>query len=36
MEKGNRQAIVVDELPYQVNKKALIERIAEQVNEKRL
>jgi DNA gyrase subunit A len=36
MDRGNRQAIVVDELPYQVNKKALLERIAELVNEKRL
>jgi DNA gyrase subunit A len=36
MEKGNRQAIVVDELPYQVNKKVLLERIAELVNEKKL
>src|SRR5512141_247511 len=36
MEKGNRQAIVVDELPYQVNKKSLLERIAELVNEKKL
>ena len=36
MEKGNRQAIVVDELPYQVNKKALLERIAELVTEKKL
>jgi len=36
VERGNRQAIVVDELPYQVNKKALLERIAELVNEKRL
>ena len=36
LEKGNRQAIVVDELPYQVNKKTLLERIAELVNEKRL
>jgi DNA gyrase subunit A len=36
MEKGNRQAVVVDELPYQVNKKALLERIAELVTEKRL
>ncbi len=32
----DRQAIIVDELPYQVNKKALLERIAEMVNEKRL
>ena len=36
MEKGNRQAIIVDELPYQVNKKVLIERIAELVTEKKL
>ncbi|MDA8108490.1 MAG: DNA gyrase subunit A, partial [Betaproteobacteria bacterium] len=36
LEKGNRQAIVVDELPYQVNKKALLERIAELATEKRL
>jgi len=34
--KNDRQMIVVDELPYQVNKKALLERIAEQVTEKRL
>ncbi len=36
MEKGNRQAIIVDELPYQVNKKSLLERIAELVNEKKI
>ncbi len=36
MEKGNRQAIIVDELPYQVNKKALLERIAELVTEKKI
>ena len=36
MEKGNRQAIIVDELPYQVNKKTLQERIAELVNEKKI
>jgi DNA gyrase subunit A len=36
MEKGNRQSIVVDELPYQVNKKALLERIAELVTEKKI
>ncbi len=36
MEKGNRQAIIVDELPYQVNKKVLLERIAELVTEKKL
>src|SRR3546814_3359697 len=27
MEKGHREAIIVDELPYQVNKKTLQERI---------
>ena len=31
-----RQAIIVDELPYQVNKRVLLERIAELVNEKKL
>ncbi|ARP95742.1 DNA gyrase subunit A [Bordetella genomosp. 13] len=36
MEKGNRQAIVVDAIPYQVNKKTLQERIAELVNEKKI
>src|SRR5262249_32157232 len=36
MEKGNRQAIIVDEIPYQVNKKSLIEKIAELVNEKKI
>ncbi len=34
--KSDRQMIVVDELPYQVNKKALLERMAEQVTEKKL
>jgi DNA gyrase subunit A len=34
--KNDRHAIIVDELPYQVNKKALLERIAEQVTEKKL
>lgn len=34
--KGDRQAIVVDEIPYQVNKKSLLERIAELVHEKKL
>jgi DNA gyrase subunit A len=34
--KGERQAIIVDELPYQVNKKALLEKLAEMVTEKRL
>ncbi|NYT81641.1 DNA gyrase subunit A [Alcaligenaceae bacterium] len=36
MEKGNRQAIVVDAIPYQVNKKTLQEKIAELVNEKKI
>jgi len=36
VEKGNRQSIIVDELPYQVNKKVLLERIAELVHEKRI
>lgn len=36
MERGNRQAIIVDEIPYQVNKKSLLEKIAELVNEKKL
>jgi DNA gyrase subunit A len=34
--KGERQAIIVDELPYQVNKKVLLEKIAELVTDKRL
>ena len=33
---GDRQAIIVDELPYQVNKKTLQEKMAELVNEKRI
>jgi DNA gyrase subunit A len=36
LEKGNRVAIIVDELPYQVNKKTLLERIAELVSEKKM
>lgn len=36
LEKGNRVAIIVDELPYQVNKKNLLERIAELVSEKKM
>ncbi|MCW5624318.1 MAG: DNA gyrase subunit A [Burkholderiales bacterium] len=36
MEKGQRQAIIVDELPYQVNKAQLLIRIGELVREKRL
>ncbi|WP_068637050.1 DNA gyrase subunit A [Thauera butanivorans] len=34
--KTDRQAIVVDELPYQVNKRTLQERMAELVNEKKI
>ena len=34
--KESRTAIIVDELPYQVNKKALLERIAELVRDKKL
>ena len=34
--RGDRQAIIVDELPYQVNKKTLLEKIAELVNDKRI
>ncbi len=34
--KGDRQAIVITELPYQVNKARLIERIAELVREKQI
>jgi DNA gyrase subunit A len=36
IDKGSRQAIIVDELPYQVNKRVLQERIADLVNEKRV
>ncbi len=36
LDKGARQSIIVDELPYQVNKKNLLERIAELVNEKKV
>ena len=36
LDKGARSAIIIDELPYQVNKRALLERIAEMVNEKRI
>jgi DNA gyrase subunit A len=35
-DKGARSVIIIDELPYQVNKRVLLERMAEQVNEKRL
>jgi DNA gyrase subunit A len=33
---GGRQALIVDELPYQVNKKTFVEKIAELVNEKKI
>jgi len=36
LEKGNRQAIIVDEIPYQVNKTNLLTRIGELVREKKL
>jgi DNA gyrase subunit A len=36
IDKGQRQSIIVDELPYQVNKKSLQERIAELVHEKKI
>jgi len=36
MEKGNRQSIVFTEIPYQLNKARVIERIAELVKEKKL
>jgi len=36
MEKGNRQAIVIDELPYQVNKASLLMKIGDLVRDKRL
>ena len=36
IEKGNREAIIVDELPYQVNKKTFIEKIAELVGDKKI
>jgi DNA gyrase subunit A len=36
IEKGGRQAIIVDELPYQVNKATLLTRIGELVREKKL
>ena len=36
IDKGQRQAIIVDEIPYQVNKKSLLERIAELVHEKKI
>jgi len=36
IDRGQRQAIIVDEIPYQVNKKSLLERMAELVREKKL
>jgi len=36
IDRGQRQAIIVDEIPYQVNKKNLLERIAELVHEKKI
>ncbi|MBS1187312.1 MAG: gyrA [Burkholderiaceae bacterium] len=34
--RDNRSAIIIDELPYQVNKKSLLEKIAEGVRDKKL
>ena len=36
IDRGQRQSIIVDEIPYQVNKKTLLERIAELVHEKKI
>ncbi len=36
IDRGNRSAIIVDELPYQVNKRLLLERIADLVNDKKI
>ena len=36
LDRGKREAIIVDELPYQVNKKNFIEKIAELVNSKKI
>ena len=36
LEKGNRQSIIVDELPYQVNKANLLIRISELVRDKKI
>jgi DNA gyrase subunit A len=36
LDKGSKQAIIVDELPYQVNKRTLLEKIAELVNDKKI
>jgi DNA gyrase subunit A len=34
--RGNREAIIITEIPYQVNKSAMIEKMAELVREKRI
>ncbi|MDR1529960.1 MAG: DNA gyrase subunit A [Burkholderiales bacterium] len=36
LEKGNRQAIIIDEIPYQVNKATLLSKIGELVREKKI
>ncbi|KVC96573.1 DNA gyrase subunit A [Burkholderia ubonensis] len=36
IDRGQRMAIIVDELPYQVNKRSLLERIGDLVTEKKL
>jgi DNA gyrase subunit A len=36
IDRGARSAIIVDEIPYQVNKRVLLERIAELVNDKKI
>jgi DNA gyrase subunit A len=36
IDRGQRQSIIIDEIPYQVNKKTLLERIAELVHEKKI
>ena len=36
MEKGDRERIIINELPYQVNKARMVEKIAELVRDKRL
>src|SRR6188768_206875 len=36
IDRGQRTAIIVDQIPYQVNKKTLQERMAELVNEKKI
>jgi DNA gyrase subunit A len=36
IDRGSRTAIIVDELPYQVNKRALLERVGELVNDKKI